>query len=63
MVLGGVIRHQLFGVTVFDPCDAGISVDRVCWLASAALASLAAREPRGADRSGQGIPADADHST
>ena len=38
LVLGGILRSQLFGVTVFDP--ATLATDVIALLASAALASL-----------------------
>ena len=38
LILGGIIRNQLFGVTVFDPATLATVI--VVLLASAALASL-----------------------
>ena len=38
LALGGAIRNQLFGVTIFDPATLGVVV--IVLLASAAIASL-----------------------
>ena len=51
LAFGGVIRNQLFGVTIFDPTTLGVVV--IVLMASAAIASLLPAMRAATDRSGQ----------